>query len=574
MGFARAETSKTDTAKAAAPKGSKAGVDKRALRGLDFDAGASALAPGGAAESGKAPGGEGAVVARAIAFNEKASWAKRGKNIRAVQGLLGKPVSGRWDAPTVEGVMGFQGAHGLAVDGQVGRHTRGALKAEMTGEARAKDEDGNEGADDRAQEAERPPVAAGKGKAPSAKAPEVQSPTQVAVAPGSLTPKQIVAAQAQHRERPFDPAWVALLQAALGAPPTGVLDSATIQKVAEFQTTAGTKATGVVNKDTLARLREAYPTLAESKNKERADLDVKGKKAGAETSADPIEDEAAQKSGFKSMNAYVATFVRGTFLGDSVTGHPNFIGRLGAAERALQVQFPGESGKDLGARLGSSVSNSYRPSEPGKPQAYHGLGHALDINKSTNPWVVGNPDAKKANAPTTKIIEHACDFMGQGAAFSPKDLAKWAEDLPTEELWAKIEQSNQSLIAYRQMAKDPAAIKAQFERRQAGKNPMKDERAELSYWLKKVPFHDKMLRGNKSNWKGNTKNLGFFDHSKVLISALRDAGGLAWGGVDLGERQSSDMMHFDNRNEGSASKLMKDVKAVRAKKGDKGAGKD
>lgn len=549
----------TKGAPAAESQGARGKDRHAALRGKGFEEAEQALSPNGP-DGGPAEGGGASKVAAAIAYNKKAHWARA--HVSPLQALLKTPASGKWDAPTVEGVMAFQGKQGLDDDGQVGPQTAKALKAELHGGAPSAkaDDDAPTAAEPAATAKAEAPAAATRGAPAAAK--NEAPPATTESASGPLKPKQIVVAQGQYRDNPFAPDWVGKLQAAIDAPVSYVMDGPTIQKVAEFQAANGLKVTGFLRKDTLPKLLERFPALAEAKGSEHK-REAPGKDAGADTSGDPIEDKAVRACQLGTgMRDYVSKFQKGTFLGGPVTGRPEFLARLGAARRYLELKI-GKPDAQVGKQLGSSVSNSYRPSSPGSPQAYHGIGQALDIDSSRNPWVVGNPQAKAANEGTTSIIRHASTLMGHGEAFDAATLSKWAQSMPTEELFDKLESSNTALREYRQIANDPAAIKAQFEARMARPKPMTGDEAKLEYWLKKVPLHHKMLLGEKSNWHAQDENLGFMDQSKELVVALRDVAGLRWGATDMGESQSSDMMHWDNHNDGDAHRLWAKVKAMR-----------
>ncbi|MFO0749098.1 MAG: peptidoglycan-binding domain-containing protein [Myxococcota bacterium] len=549
----KSSSSPASTKGVAAEPGAREKDKNAPLRGMGFDEAEQALSP-------NAPGerGGGNKVAQAIAYNQKAHWARG--HVGPLQALLKTPASGQWDAPTVEGVMAFQNKQGLDDDGQVGPQTTKALKTELDGGTAAAAKSG----DDKptpAEPAKAPLPAAGKGApAPSAAA---APPTTSVSASGPLKPTQVVVAQNQYRQNPFAPEWVGQLQAALDAPVSYVMDAATIQKVAEFQAEKGLKVTGFLRTDTLPPLLEKFPVLAEAKGTEHK-REAKGAKLDISSSGDPIEDKAVRECKLGTgMNDYVSKFQKGTFLGGSVTGRPEFLARLDAAKRYLELKI-GKPDAAVGKQLGSSVSNSYRPSSPSSPQAYHGIGQALDIDSSRNPWVVGNPQAKTANEGTTSIIRHASTLMGHGEGFDAATLHKWAQSMPTEELFEKLESSNTALREYRQIANDPAAIKAQFDARMAGPKPLVGKEAKLEYWLGKVPLHHKMLMAEKSNWHAHDENLGFMDQSKELVVALRDVAGLRWGATDMGESQSSDMMHWDNHNDGDAHRLWARVKDLRA----------
>jgi len=538
--------------------GPEAQVDKKAsLRGKPFDAQEKLLAPGAQEKGGDKLGG-------AIAYNQKAPFPSG--NVQPIQTLVKANATGAWDAPTVEGVMTFQRAHGLDDDGKVGRDTTHVMKREL----------GAEGAADKTSapkdkpKAEAPPVVATQSAGASSAAPTAAPAS--GSASGILTQKQIVVAQKQYRNDPFAPEWVAKLQVALGMAPTMVIDPSTIQKIADYQQSKGVKPTGFLRaKDTLGPLVAEHPELVEAKGTEHARKSTDkgaGKSVG---SPEPLEDQAMRELGVAGgINGYVKTFQTMTFLGATVVGRPEFLARIGAAKSYLMAKFKA-SDAEVAKQVGCSVSNSYRPSTPDSPQAYHGIGQAFDIDHDKNPWVVGNPQAKTANDGTTSILRHATTFMGSGEGFDAKKLHQWAQELSTEDLYAQLEATNVSLRQYREMAKDPAAIRAQFDKRMKDAKPLAGDEAKVEYWLKKVPLHDTMLRGDKSNWHGQTGNLGIMNQSKDVVVALRDVAGLRWGATDMGESQSSDMMHWDNDHDGPAHALWAKTKALRdaAKKPEK-----
>jgi hypothetical protein len=254
--------------------------------------------------------------------------------------------------------------------------------------------------------------------------------------------------------------------------------------------------------------------------------------------------------------AYCASLKTMDFLGHAVIGHPEFLGRLHNAMKYLRGKFPGRSEREIGQHMGLATTSHFRTSEKGRDQMYHGLGFALDVNPPQNNWLFSNGGRGVKLGDTMK---HVGDLFGQAVIRGATDMSNQAKAGTTEEAFAKLDASNEALKRYRALKTDRAAHEAHLASDKA--HPAaKSKGAER--WLKTIADDEKWLEKNLVANPAAEGPGGFMDFKKELIIALRDAGGLRWGGTDLGN-DNGDLMHFDGGTMSTAQKLRNKTREVR-----------
>lgn len=153
---------------------------------------------------------------------------------------------------------------------------------------------------------------------------------------------------------------------------------------------------------------------------------------------------------------------------------------------------------------------------------YHTYGLSIDINYLGNPFI-GDPDK-----------------------FSKKDNF-WA-------IIKKVGESMKSAVQWEACGKAPLDINKYFH---CLAESLKDTpkiydalfnlNAGFKAHLSKTPADVSKLQGDDNYFNGRNPGNGFLALHYELVHALRENLCLAWGAVDLGNRASGDMMHFDMR---------------------------
>lgn len=379
-------------------------------------------------------------------------------------------------------------------------------------------------------------------------------------APGELSPRDVLDSWDKNRVAGISVEWMSAAQTALGVPATGVSSKELVTALAKLQADAGQKkADGVLTSGTRKWLVQQFPQLAGITQKTEAAGLEKGR---ASTKGAAPEDEAVRVTQMaSSYSAYVAGFKAMSFLGTRVTGHPEFLGRLANAQKYLAGKFPGKSDAEIGSQLGVTRTSDFRASTWASDQMYHGLGFALDVNPPQNNWLFSH--GKRGNK-LSDVMKHVGDLFGEDTIRNAKDMSKNAREGTTEELFDKLASSNEALKRYRQLGSDQAALEAHIA---SDKAPHKARSKGAAKWMKTIQDDEKWLAKNMSEGeedKAKGQKAGFMDFKKELVCALRDAGGLRWGGADLGG-DNGDLMHFDGGTMDTARRLRNKTRDVRTK---------
>jgi hypothetical protein len=250
------------------------------------------------------------------------------------------------------------------------------------------------------------------------------------------------------------------------------------------------------------------------------------------------------------------------FLGRDVQVHEILARRLARAEAWLldHEQFRGMSAAAIGAEVIREDFKCLRHHRT----SYHAFGLAIDVNYATNPWVGGDPDHPTANQHTLAAIWRAGWLTGAGTSYSPADASALARGgASTEEIFQYVDRADAALERYFALRDDPTALEALVSA--LGEPPPLPTAAvsaeastadalrdtDVAAWRRRIDEDWRATHGRGTNW-GTRRSPGMLDLELVLVQALRDHAGLAWGACDLGDDESGDMMHFDCRTDDMA----------------------
>jgi hypothetical protein len=361
----------------------------------------------------------------------------------------------------------------------------------------------------------------------------------------------------------LDPAWVEACQRALGVPPTGGFTRAFLQAVATFERDRmgrKKKLKGLPDKAVRQALADAHAELQEVEEHFKAPEAERSSKAADKVPA-WLSSGVVASGLAKNWDEFAGQFRKTELCGQTVHGHKLMIERIQVAEQYLERKFQ-LKGSALGEAVGcTAVADLRAPEKPG----YHPTGFALDVNAADNPWIFGQDGRDEANARTKDVIARAVCFMGYGHELDLKKLEKLSQTMTTDEMYDHLQASNVALRNYRLLAGDDQAIEAQW---QLAPDEAKQQ-GDAAWWSQRITQDDALLayqgkdERKKSNWDAESStNKGFMTMRQELVVALRDVGGLIWGGCDMGG-DSGDMMHFDARTISEAKKLVSAAKEAK-----------
>jgi hypothetical protein len=349
------------------------------------------------------------------------------------------------------------------------------------------------------------------------------------------------------RKQAFSVAWMSALQHNVGVPVTGVVSLELCDKALELHPVTlkrkekpGPPALAAMDA-ALADWRKQFADLKDipEKGKAPADLTKSGESAGG----DAPEDAAFR--GMKDLkmgyNAYASTVLKsGKFLGFTVVAHPEFHARLANATEYLKTKLGNLDGAAMAKELGVFAVSDFRPSSASSDQMYHGLGFAIDLNKPTNDWHFGKSDESWDMGP---IMGRVAELFGHAEIRSAQTMSKNSNEQTTEGAFEAMQSSNEDLIRYREFADDASKLEAYYN---SDECPAAAKKKSFAEWKKVISADQKVLRADLKNagGKSDKEDRGFMDLHIEVVQAMRDAGGLRWGGTDLGG-DSGDLMHFD-----------------------------
>ncbi|HVV82368.1 MAG TPA: hypothetical protein VHE35_04785 [Kofleriaceae bacterium] len=343
-------------------------------------------------------------------------------------------------------------------------------------------------------------------------------------------------------ENRFDPEWMIGFQHALGAEATGAFNTDTLRKLEAKAAEAHVDHTAMLKEAFLVSIHPGQPFFAGEKPANRTH---KHSEAAGGTAN---RDKCARYAGRADFNAWKSEWVDIKLLDITLgEGHPVLAKRVEAASAFLRARHPGEKDPDIRKAIGW---------EHGEGNAayfkfdcdMHNMGLALDINPKQNAWFFRGGGAIGHDKWNMEVFAEAAHLFG-GESITPGMMKQLADSKSTEELWATLHQSSESVARYislckrnKQGALEEDHFKAELKKI---KPDMSDANVEKAYEFAKQHdvdkyFHDANL--------GQDQSRSFMNHSEDMLVALRDAAGLAWGGAEISGSVNGDFMHFDMRN--------------------------
>jgi len=375
-----------------------------------------------------------------------------------------------------------------------------------------------------------------------------------------LDPKAALAAWNDLRAQALPLAWMRALQGILGAPATGLPTLETVQALASREAAAGARRpTGRLTHKLRKELETAHPELAAAAEPV---VVAETERTRVNTDGSAPENEAVRRLGAAASYAdYASKMKRMPFLGQSVTGHPAFIARLQNAVAWMQSKHPGKAPEAIGRGYGLRAMSSFRTSTASSDQMYHGLGFALDVNPAENNWHFGNGSRGVALG---AIMNRVGELLGGKHVASAADMSRNARAATTQDAFAAISASSDALTRYRRLATDRAELEAHMASSDC--SPAAKRRG-VDKWQALLSKDQKWCQTHldKTDAPAGEEvapSGGFTSLQDELVTALRDAAGLRWGGTDLGG-DNGDLMHFDAGTDGTARRLRNEVRKVR-----------
>jgi hypothetical protein len=260
------------------------------------------------------------------------------------------------------------------------------------------------------------------------------------------------------------------------------------------------------------------------------------------------------------------------FLGRTVRVHQLLADRLALAEAALATETPPQGGWLAGNPSGLR--------EPG--QGLHSFGLAIDLNGSTNPWLV-SPEKNRGDEPAAQaagvraIIDRA-NLLVLGRTPQQEDFSSRPavpdRDQRVEASYTKLQEASQALERYFTLtAPDKADELAELITGLGAANPagrtadqvdQGDIQRELAKWVAVIAADRTKLAGygRAKGWASPEK--GFLHLDKRLVKAMTNSSGagLTWLGDDT-IASGRDIMHFDMRGIGTISQIVDSLKGTR-----------
>lgn len=280
-------------------------------------------------------------------------------------------------------------------------------------------------------------------------------------------------------------------------------------------------------------------------------------------------DVAAATDGEFTARGWFRSLMNPGFLGVRFRNgvHPLLVHRLRAAERwlaslpQLEGATPVETAHLLGLHVTREEHKGARPTTT--TSSMHSYGLALDVRYTANPYVREPQFSAVLKRAALLVSRFRITHRTAPAYFSSLGTN---EALSTAEIHRILTRRNDDFRRYLGLQGRQRAI-AELLRTihvdgTRGVFAPGDETVEAAARrLDRVIRADlRSMRAPESPFRiagGGLRDprAGFLDLPVELVVALRDAGCLAWGAVDLGAMASGDMMHFDLRVSGLGARL-------------------
>ncbi|MCE7011434.1 hypothetical protein LWC34_52785 [Kibdelosporangium philippinense] len=243
---------------------------------------------------------------------------------------------------------------------------------------------------------------------------------------------------------------------------------------------------------------------------------------------------------------WFAEIVTITFLGKPVQVHKILAEKLAAVEQSIAGQQVPVARELSGLR------------PPGS--GLHGLGLAIDVNASTNPYIFNatsneaDPKQQNEKSIVRGIIDRAVLLIEQKTADVEKFQERPAGDGAHERAEAsydKLDEASDAMQEY--FALGAKERRADLEEKVAALGGTDPKKRTVDQWAKAIADDRKKLPAISASKDWAKPEQGFLDLDKRLVMAMVDAG-LTWLGDDTigGGR---DIMHFDTRAAGPIKHL-------------------
>ena len=393
----------------------------------------------------------------------------------------------------------------------------------------------------------------------------------VAAASGETTASEGAALNAgRDASTRVDPTWLLAVQVALGvdaANQTGAFNTPTLRamraQVGDPKLTAASALRG--------RALEQLKTLASGAPLLKSEFTQRERNDSADADATTPADAAAQGAGYGSWAKWNKDWKTTKLLGMPVNGHPILLARVQAADAWLRRKHAGKSDEKIREDIGwdGKITGPYDTDPSGGKSHLHTMGLALDIEPGDNPWIFrGKSDRRSAVDKQAKgkklesddwyeLFFAICAKMYAGAPMTASSLHTMGQERSTEELYASIAGTNEAVKKYLALAKQSDA-EIQVELLLHGHAAAGIDKEVAAVKARAGIFH------NPDREQADDDQI--MDMSKDMVTALRDAGGLAWGAADISGNENGDFMHFDCRNDGVGRKVINAGQAAQKKK--------
>lgn len=350
------------------------------------------------------------------------------------------------------------------------------------------------------------------------------------------TEAPVLNAVRMHEQR-FEPVWMMAFQRALGVTNvSGAFNTDTLRKLRERAAKDGVAEDAMFREDYLVKIHPGQPFFD-------PDEGARTHKSEKKVAGNKDRDRAARYVGRADYAAWKSEWVDIKMLDITLgEGHPLLAARVEAADAFLRARHPGEPADKIRAQIGWKDGNSVA--------AYfldgvdmHNMGLALDINMAQNAWFFRG--GGKHDQDNEALFAEAARMFG-GAQLTASYLLQLSRTKSTEEMWAIVNQSSESIAKFLALVKrnssgelDETKFKAEVKKL---KPAWDDAKIEHAYQIGKgaeALFHDKNY--------GQQYARSVTNHKEEMLVALRDAAGLAWGGAEISGSVNGDFMHFDLR---------------------------
>jgi hypothetical protein len=297
-----------------------------------------------------------------------------------------------------------------------------------------------------------------------------------------------------------------------------------------------------------ARGETLPPEQADLTPTELARMEELDRKLKARVKGD--EGETLKQNGITdTATQWFAKVTATTFLDSPIMVHELLATRLKNAERLVPKPWD------------HLVASTSTLREPG--QSLHSFGLAIDINPGTNPQLVNPSD------PHATLYEGAAQSQAIADVIDRANLLVKGKSKAEAAFWSRPTETDRTRridASYDKMKAASDALKEYFTLADSANKATLDgyvanlagkDKRTAADWIKRIRLDKTQIETGPSKHWSNRKE-GFLDIRKDIVQALTsDQGaGLTWLGDNL-VASGRDIMHFDMRNVGPITKIVK-----------------